>query len=97
MKKIFTLFRGAYNKWTVSPNPTDGNITINTIVQQNKKFVFEVSNAEGKIILRETVELTKGQNKININLKKQSNITAGVYFIKAVGLETNNVKKIMVQ
>ncbi len=83
--------------WSVSPNPTSGLIKVSIVSKVNKTVSFELTDAQGKTILKQTTELQKGNNSFTINLKQNGNITIGVYFLKAVGLEGENVKRIMVK
>ncbi len=86
------------NEWfSVSPNPTSGEIKVSIISKVNKVVSFELTDAQGKTILKQSVELQKGNNNFTMNLKKNGNITTGVYFLKAVGIEGDNVKRIMVK
>ena len=59
--------------------------------------MFELSDSEGKTLLQQGFEVIKGSNIVNINLKRNSNLSAGFYLLKAVGLEGNNVNRVMVK
>ncbi len=83
--------------FSVSPNPTSGEIKVNIASKINKTVNFELTDAQGKAILKQSVELQKGNNSFTLNLKQNSNITTGVYFLKAVGIEGDNVKRIMIK
>ncbi len=83
--------------WSVSPNPTSGDIKVAMVCKAAKTIVFELSNAEGKTITQQSFEAIRGNNTININLKKNTHLPTGIYFLKAVGLDGENVKKIIVQ
>ena len=63
----------------------------------NKTVSFELTDAQGKAIFKQVVELQKGNNNFTMNFKENGNITAGIYFLKAVGLEGENVKRMMVK
>jgi hypothetical protein len=84
-------------QWNVSPNPTSGEIKVAITSKQNKTVSFELTDAQGKAIYKQAVELKKGSNSFALNLKQNSNITTGIYFLKAVGVEGENVKRIMVK
>jgi hypothetical protein len=85
------------SQWSVSPNPTSGEIKVSIVSKTNKTVSFELTDAQGKIILKQSVELQKGNNNFTINLKKNGNLTTGIYFLKAVGVEGDNVKRIIVK
>ncbi len=83
--------------FSVSPNPTSGEIKVSLVSKINTTISFELTDAQGKTILKQVAELQKGNNSFTLNLKQNGNITTGVYFLKAVGLEGENVKRIMVK
>jgi hypothetical protein len=85
------------SQWSVSPNPTSGEIKVSLLSKVNKTVSFELTDAQGKSILKQVVELQKGNNNFTMNLKKNGNITTGIYFLKAVGIEGVDVKRIMVK
>jgi hypothetical protein len=86
------------NEWfSVSPNPTSGDIKVSIVSKANKTVSFELTDAQGNTILKQTAELQKGNNSLALNLKKNGNLTAGFYFLKAVGFEGDNVRRIMVK
>ena len=80
--------------WTVSPNPTtDGSIDVQMNLKKNKTIVFRLSDIRGKVLLLKQVEGIKGADNI---ILKEGNISAGTYFLQIIGLEGEEVKKIMV-
>ena len=80
--------------WTVSPNPTtDGSIHVQMNLKKNKTIVFRLSDIRGKVLLLKQVEGIKGADNI---ILKEGNISAGTYFLQIIGLEGEEVKKIMV-
>jgi hypothetical protein len=81
----------------VSPNPTTGEIKVTITSKQNKTVSFALTDAQGKAIYKQSVELQKGNNIFTLNLKQNGNISTGIYFLKAVGIEGDNVKRIMVK
>jgi hypothetical protein len=85
------------NQWSVSPNPTSGEIKVSIVSKTNKTVSFELTDAQGKTILKQVAELQKGNNNFIMNLKNNGNIPTGIYFLKAVGLEGENLKRIMVK
>jgi hypothetical protein len=85
------------SQWSVSPNPTSGAIKVSLVLKTNKTVSFELTNAQGKTMLKQVAELQQGDNSFTMNLKKNGNLTAGIYFLKAIGLEGDNVQRIMVK
>ena len=72
--------------FTVSPNPTSGDVVIALNAIENKNIVFELSNASGKTIFTQGFEAVKGSNNFHLNLKSKSKVTSGLYFLKANGV-----------
>ena len=85
------------SQWSVSPNPTNGEIKVSMVSKVNKTVSFELTDAQGKTILKQAAELQKGNNNFTMNLKQNGNITTGIYFLKAVGVEGEHVQRVMVK
>ena len=83
--------------FSISPNPTNGEIKVNLISKVNKIVSFELTDAQGRAILKQAIELQKGSNNFTLNLKQNSNLTTGIYLLKAVGFDGDNVRRIMVK
>jgi hypothetical protein len=83
--------------WSVSPNPNSGDIKVNMICKTNKTIHFELSDAQGRTLLQQNFEAVKGNNTINMNLKKNTHLSNGIYFLKAIGLEGEDVKKLIIE
>ena len=83
--------------FSVSPNPTSGIIKVSIASKTNKTVSFELTDAQGKAILKQAAELQKGNNSFILNLKQNGNLTTGIYFLKAVGFDGDNVRRIMVK
>jgi hypothetical protein len=73
-------------QWSVSPNPTSGDVVVNMISKENKTVVFELINAQGKALYTQSFEVIKGKNVFNLNLKKKNYLASGLYFLKANGM-----------
>ena len=84
-------------QWVVSPNPTSGDVKVNIICKTNKTILFKLSDAQGRTIFQQSCEAVKGNNTFNINLKKNKALPIGIYFLKATGIEGEDVKKIVVE
>ena len=59
--------------WTVSPNPTSGDVAVALVSKSNKNIVFELSNAQSKTLYTQNFEAVKGNNIFKLNLKKKAN------------------------
>jgi len=64
------------NKLVISPNPSNGNITIKNIQQLDIKTI-EVYNILGKLITNKNIE--KGINSVNLYLESKN---SGIYLLK---------------
>ena len=84
-------------QWTVSPNPTTGEVKVNIVCKTNKLVRLELSNVEGKQVFEQPIYIVEGSNFFSTNLKKKANLSSGFYYLKIAGLEGENVKKILVK
>ena len=82
--------------FSVSPNPTSGEVVILLTSNSNKKIVFKLTDVAGKTLHIQGVEAIKGNNTYQLNLKKKSHVPSALYFLKANGLEGEDVKRIVI-
>ena len=81
------------DSWSVVPNPvTDGLIHVQMTLKDKKKIVFSLTDNTGKVILTKPVEANKGSN--TFILKTVGNISPGIYYLKAGGVE--GVKQLII-
>ena len=76
----------------VYPNPAKDNLNISLISPKADKVTLIITDITGKIVERKTVQLSTGDNTLQLNV---TNLTQGSYMIKAVcadGCETT-IKK----
>lgn len=66
------------------PNPAKTSVTINFSVNQNGKYVFELTEINGKVLLHKEVNVLKGTNNIQIDLNRYAK---GIYFINIIDTE----------
>ena len=87
--------------FSVSPNPTTGNIRVRIVSNTNKVVTFELSNVQGKVLLQERFQSPSfggvGEAVYSINLNKNGKLSTGIYFLKAIGLDGENVKRIIMK
>ncbi|MEO5893136.1 MAG: PKD domain-containing protein [Ferruginibacter sp.] len=81
--------------WTITPNPTQGIVQLNTRLLQEKSINIKLLSADGKTILSQYNHLPKGISTTRINLEKNARLAAGIYFIKVSGMDGKSVEKIM--
>ena len=82
------------DNWIVAPNPTkDGVIKVQMNLKNSKTVVFRLSDNTGRILLVKKIEVVKGTNNITL---KEGNIPEGTYYLQAMGVECEDVKKIIV-
>jgi hypothetical protein len=64
----------------VRPNPVIGSTLVLAVsVQQSNKTNIQVMGVDGKIIVRENVNLTAGNNLVNVNI---SSVPPGIYLVQ---------------
>ena len=64
--------------WSVYPNPTRQQLSINYQSDKEKKAILQLHDAAGALLMSREIQLTKGFNLVEWNI---SRIPAGVYFI----------------
>jgi len=64
------------------PNPFNEDLTINFTSYENKKITYVMFDMMGNQVIKESVEVVKGDNEFKINT---NDIGHGVYFINMTG------------
>jgi len=84
---------------SVFPNPASDQINLNFALTKNTFLQIRILDMNGKLLNTiHSVELTKGNHKLILDLKNAANIqlVPGIYFIQLVSESNAIVKKIMV-
>ena len=93
-----TLINAFYKEiWNVSPNPTNGLVNVNLLLTKEKDIQFELTTQDGKLMMVKKVAIAKGNSSYELNLKQKAKLVAGVYFLKAIGIEGMNTKRIIIK
>ena len=81
--------------WTVAPNPvTNGVVQVQLNLKLYKKITLKLLDNNGKLLRNKEVEGIKGSSKFAFDFKEK--LPSGVYYLQAIGLEGENMKKIVV-
>jgi hypothetical protein len=72
-------------KATAYPNPAKNTVTVNYASTGNSKYIFEITNASGNVVLRKEANAIPGANRITIDI---SRFLKGVYFINIIKPDT---------
>ena len=81
--------------WTVAPNPsTNGIIHVQMQLKNSKSLLFRLTDINGRVMMTKQSEGIKGNNILTLNPLSQ--LPSGVYYLQAIGLEGDNVKKVIV-
>ena len=82
--------------WSISPNPiSNGMIHIQMNLKDNKTLVFRLLDYTGKVLLIKKAEGIKGSH--DINLSEERLLNTGTYYLQAIGIEGEEVKKILIK
>lgn len=73
--------------WMISPNPTDGEITINTVEEINSLEIISVS---GRVVKQ--VQASGNETKVNLQ-----NLESGVYFVTIESNGVHSSKRVIVK
>jgi hypothetical protein len=68
-------------KATAYPNPATNTVTVNYAAIGNGKYIFEITNASGNVVLRKEANAIPGANHITLDI---SRFFKGVYFISII-------------
>ena len=82
--------------FTIAPNPTtDGVIHVQMNLKERKTVVLRLIDNTGKLMVIKQVEGMPGTN--SITLKQDGKLPTGVYYLQALGLDGEGVKKVVVE
>lgn len=65
--------------FTVTPNPTSGQLNIQLSMLQSMDAQIHVTNSLGQVVMNRVVDLSAGANQIGLDMQT---LTSGVYFIR---------------
>ena len=80
----------------VSPNPSNGIVQLKWLLNQSKTVTIQLFNSIGKLITQQSVT-TNANGVTSINLEQKAKLTAGIYYVKVLGINSDTVKKIIIQ
>ncbi len=70
-------------------------IKLNISLSETKDVQFVLTSMNGKSIVLKNMNLSKGNNSLSLSLP--TSLSAGIYSLKAIGMNGENVKKFMVK
>ncbi|MBU9937051.1 MAG: T9SS type A sorting domain-containing protein, partial [Ferruginibacter sp.] len=73
---------GIQNDMTISPNPAVTDVKASVTSAEDCDAEWQVIDAAGRVLLKNSVSLRKGNNDLNINM---SQIPSGTYYLKIKG------------
>ncbi len=71
--------------FSLSPNPTSGNLSLKMNALQPANVVIEVLDISGKVLIKKSIDFSEKINKNEINLENFAN---GIYFLKLITTES---------
>ena len=77
----------AGQQYLLSPNPTDGNITLTQLVPDTKPVVAEIWNALGQSVYQSSLDFITGSAQINLN-----GMASGLYMIRLTDAKNTSYK-----
>ena len=95
-KKIQPLVNISSDKIEVSPNPSNGPITVKITTAEAKKVFLVISDIYGRVVLQKAIEVVAGVTQYQLNVRENSRLADGVYFIKANGLVGVSAKELII-
>jgi hypothetical protein len=82
--------------WTVSPNPTRGQVVVNITLQRAQSVELYLTTADGRILKTWKQNFNAGSSAWSLDLRKGGYLPAGMYWLKLPGVD-NVVRKIVVE
>jgi hypothetical protein len=83
--------------WAIVPNPSDGLLKIKLSIKENKDIQFYLTTVEGRLLNLKKVSALKGNTTISLNLNDKGKLASGIYYLKAVGLDAHDTKKVVIR
>ncbi|MFP5043025.1 cohesin domain-containing protein [Parasediminibacterium sp. JCM 36343] len=77
-------------------NVTNGMLTMHVSVNETKPIQFELFTMDGKIMIRKKLVAIAGTSNVVLNLGEETKLAAGFYYLKASGINSTSVKRIMI-
>jgi len=82
--------------WTVAPNPTaEGVVHVQMNLKEAKTIIFRLMDNTGKVLLSKKTEGIKGSN--DFQMSEDRPLNTGTYYLQAIGVEGEEVKKILIK
>ena len=85
------------DNWQVSPNPSNGIVKVYLALTGNKTVQFGLTTIDGKVLVQKKIDAAKGRSNSTLNLQPQAKLVQGIYYLKAVGEEGNNVRQVVIK
>lgn len=83
-----------YNNLTVSPNPSNGFVTLNFNTNSSQQKNIQLIDMAGKVVFIKNVNVIKGESEQTIDI---SQLAKGSYFIKVISTNENEIKKLIIK
>ena len=89
--KVVALSKGGFtNKiLTVFPSPAHTVVSINFTSSRQAKANLQIVNSEGRQVMNREIEANTGLNTASLNI---SNLPAGAYYLRCVGISTQPIR-----
>jgi hypothetical protein len=82
----------------LTPNPTtDKNVKVGINVKRDKRVSVQVSDANGRLLFTQDVSCKRGMNTYQLLPSNLSLLSKGMYIVQAIGLDEDNISRLIVQ
>ena len=82
----------------LTPNPTtDKNVKVGISVKRDKRVSVQVSDANGRLLFTQDVSCKRGMNTYQLLPSNLSLLSKGMYIVQAIGLDEDNISRLIVQ
>ena len=83
-------------KLDIRPNPSEGVLRLYILSKATKQVMLTITDNAGRTVLQKQIPLELGDNILALDVREQSNIAAGIYYLKIQGLENVGTKKLVI-
>lgn len=87
----------AVESYSLSPNPTGGDVFLALQLAHSKTVRVTVSNAAGQKVRTMTFNAPQGRSTYPLSLRGTQGVAAGMYYVEVEGMDNRSVKKLVIR
>ncbi|MES2777419.1 MAG: T9SS type A sorting domain-containing protein [Bacteroidota bacterium] len=80
----------------VTPNPSSGRVQVTVLSKTSKRVTLIITDMSGRVVIQKDIDLNIGTNVIPLDLNARARMVAGMYYLRAIGLEYTKAKELVI-